>query len=165
MFKNYCLSFKCIFIKIFNVICLHRPLDESENEVTKEEVEEEEEVDAVDFVLPPAIFNSAVQQVLMECDNANLTELSADVTERIFEINPQFAAQERYHILLIEKYYVLDDSVAMETAVERAREKFPESTLIKFFYGLVLKMTDRKKEGNKLLREIEYEGDAAVQVF
>jgi hypothetical protein len=143
-----------------------RPLDESANEVSEDEVEDEvEEVDVVEYVLPPAIFNSAVQQALMECDNANLTELCADITERIFEINPQFAAQERYHILLIEKYYVMDDTVAMETAVERARARFPESTLIKFFYGLLLKMTDRKKEGNKLLREIEYEGDAAVQVF
>jgi len=56
---------------------------------------------------------------------------------------------------------VLDDVENFETAVERAREKFPTSMLVKFFYGLMLKKTGKKKEGMKLLKEIEYEGEAA----
>jgi hypothetical protein len=45
--------------------------------------------------------------------------------------------QERYHVLLIEKYYVMDDVAKMEAAIERALQKFPNSMLLKFFYGLV----------------------------
>jgi hypothetical protein len=36
---------------------------------------------------------SAFQQASMECDNMNLTELSAELSERLFEINPNYAAQ------------------------------------------------------------------------
>ena len=121
------------------------------------------EMTFMEYVQPPSIFNSAVQQALMECDNMNLTELSADITEKAFDINPHFAATERYHVLLVQKYYVIDDFVAMETAVERARMRFPESTLLKFFNGILLKKLHKKKEGNAMLREVEFEGDSATQ--
>jgi hypothetical protein len=64
---------------------------------TKEEKEEEdedgEEKAEETFGLPPAILASAFQQASMECDNMNLTELSAELSERLFEINPNYAAQ------------------------------------------------------------------------
>jgi len=36
--------------------------------------------------------------------------------------------------------------------------------LVKFLYGLMLKRIGKKKEGMKVLKEIEYEGDGAIQV-
>ena len=93
----------------------------------------------------------------------NLTKLSTEVTEKAMEIHPQWGKQERYHILLIEKYFVLDDLEAFETSLERAQGLFPDSILLKFFHAILLKRTGKKKEGNKMLREIEYEGDAATQ--
>jgi len=57
------------------------------------------------------------------------------------EINPQWGKQERYHVLLIEKYFVLDDLESFETSLERARGLFPESILLKFFTAILLKRT------------------------
>jgi len=81
------------------------------------------------------------QQALYECDNMNLTKLWAEVTEKAMEINPQWGKQERYHVLLIEKYFVLDDLESFETSLERARGLFPESILLKFFTAILLKRT------------------------
>ena len=137
-----------------DIISMFKPLEET----AAEDLDEEDESE---YVLPPTILNSAFHQAVQECESMNLTKLSAEIVEKMFEISPGHANSERYHIILIEKYFVLDDVENFETAVERAREKFPTSMLVKFFYGLMLKKVGKKKEGMKLLKEIEYDGDGA----
>ena len=46
---------------------------------------------------------------------------------------------------------------AFDVEIERATQQFPNDTSVKFYKGLMLKLTDRKKEGNKVLRSIEFE--------
>ena len=69
----------------------------------------------------------------------------------------------RYHRALL-RYYILtvdelkeDEVKAFDVEIERATEQFPNDTSVKFYKGLMLKLTDRKKEGNKVLRSIEFE--------
>jgi hypothetical protein len=149
--------------RFVNIMTQFRPIEMNEVEEEDEVQEGTEEMTFMEYVQPPSIFGSAVQQALIECDNMNLTELSAEITEKAFDINPNFAASERYHILLIQKYYVMDDLVAMETAVERASMRFPDSILLKFLHGILLKKLHKKKEGNAMLREVEFEGESATQ--
>lgn len=137
-----------------NLMSKYRPLAENVTQPI-----EEESV----YVLPPGIYSSAVHQALSECEASNLTALSALVLEKAFEFNSDFTQAERYHVVLIEKYYVLENWEALETALDRAAEKFPGSTLLKFFKGLLLKHKNNKKEANKILREIQYESESASQ--
>lgn len=58
---------------------------------------------------------------------------------------------------------MLDDLQNLEKTLDQARENYPRSMMVKFFYGLLLKRTGRKKAGMKILKEVEYEGEAALQ--
>ena len=145
------------FVDIMSMFKL--PGDETEEEDVDEENAEAESK----YVLPPGILHSAYIQAIQECDARNLTQLSAEITEKLFVLNPNYLTTERFLILQIERYFAMDDVENLERSVERGLKDFPKSMMIKFFYGLMLKRTGRKKEGVKALKEVEYEGEGALQ--
>jgi hypothetical protein len=73
--------------KFVDIMTMYKPLEETADE------ESEEEEDAVDYALPPGILNSAYHQAIQECDSMNLTKLYTEITEKLFEINPNYANQ------------------------------------------------------------------------
>merc|ERR1719412_308074 len=70
-------------------------------------------------------------------------------------------ANGRLHRSLFRYYMNIADELTeteisdFEKALERAIELNPKDLAVKFYKGLMLKMTDRKKEGNKLLRSLD----------
>ena len=145
--------------RFVDIMKMFKPLDDT----TTEDEDEENAENESRYVLPPGILHSAYLQAIQECDARNLTEQSAEITEKLFELNPNYLKTERFQVIQIERYYSIDDVQNFERSVERARVNFPGSMMIKFFYGLMLKRTGRKKEGAKLLKEVEYEGESALQ--
>jgi len=151
-----------IIRRFVDIMKRFKPLDES----TKADPEDEENAESESeskYILPPGILHSAYLQAVQESDARNLTELAAEITETLFEVNPNYQKTERFVVLQVERYFMLDDLINLEKTLDRARENFPRSMMIKFFYGLMLKRTGRKKEGMKVLKEVEYEGESALQ--
>jgi len=72
------------------IMSIFKPLEETAAEGSDDDDEEETE-----YVLPPSILNSAFHQAVQECENMNLTKLSAEVIEKMFELSPGHANSER----------------------------------------------------------------------
>ena len=59
----------------------------------------------------------------------------------------------QYYLLIVDEL-TDEEKINFDKNVDKAIELFPKDSSLHFYKGLVYKLTDRKKEGNKILRAI-----------
>jgi tetratricopeptide (TPR) repeat protein len=128
------------------------PKKSTEEESTEKESTEEsfEEYDTM-----PILFYSVFHHATNLASNYNLTSRGLEFYKKAFELNPDLSEVERYQVILIQDLFGLGMFDKADKAIETAYEKHGHSIVIQFFKGVLLKFTDRKKEGNKILRAID----------
>lgn len=105
------------------------------------------------------VYNSAAQMGLVFAATKGLADKKIEMLELALSLKSQ--KNERYHLLLLQDYYLLEDYEKALIVVELAVDRFHLSNHFKFLKGVILKKLDRKKEGNKVLRAIETNPDDA----
>ena len=117
--------------------------------------EEKEGIEENEYDIMPIMFHSIFQHSSQMAQLHNKTTRHVEICKKTFEKNSLYANNDKHNLIHVQDLLALSDFAGAENTIETNLKRNPKNIFFQFFKGLLLKSTDRKKDGNKILRAIE----------
>lgn len=94
--------------------------------------EEASEVEFEDYDIMPVMFGSVVHHSIQLAAEYNMTKKQTEIIKRAMEINKEYVS-ERFQLMLIQNYLMMNDLKEAEKAVDSALENNENNLMFKVF--------------------------------